>query len=144
MESDAVIRDARSEDAEEIARLLGELGYPADAQRVQGRLDRLERNPDTRVYVAVAEGRIAGLVGLHVLPLIEHDELGCQLTAIVVGEHYRRRGIGRDLVRAVESEARSMGCGVVVLNTSERRAGAHAFYEQLGFRATGRRYVKEL
>jgi ribosomal protein S18 acetylase RimI-like enzyme len=31
-----------------------------------------------------------------------------------------------------------------LVTTHNRRAGAHAFYERLGFEFTGRRYVKDL
>jgi GNAT superfamily N-acetyltransferase len=139
-----VIRDARPSDAAAIAGLLGQLGYPAEAAQVERRLERIAGDPSSRVFVAEANGDIAGLGGLHVLSLIEHDELGCVLTAMVVGEEHRRQGIGAELVGAVEREARSRGCNRLVLSSADRRADAHAFYESLGFEATGRRFVKAL
>jgi GNAT superfamily N-acetyltransferase len=90
------------------------------------------------------DGQVAGLAGLHVLPLVEHDEVGCMLTAMVVGAAHRRQGIGAELVGAVEQEARSRGCTRLVLGSANRRADAHAFYERLGFESTGRRFVKAL
>jgi GNAT superfamily N-acetyltransferase len=139
-----VIRDARPSDAAAIAGLLGQLGYPAEAAQVERRLERIAGDPSSRVFGAEANGDIAGLGGLHVLSLIEHDELGCVLTAMVVGEEHRRQGIGAELVGAVEREARSRGCNRLVLSSADRRADAHAFYESLGFEATGRRFVKAL
>ena len=47
-------------------------------------------------------------------------------------------------MEALEQEARAHGCGLLFLTTSERRAGAHAFYERVGFEHTGRRYAKPL
>jgi GNAT superfamily N-acetyltransferase len=139
-----VIRDARPADAAAIAGLLDELGYPANAAQVERRLQRIADDPSSRLFVADVDGEIPGLGGLHVLPLIEHDELGCMLTAMVVGAEHRRQGIGTELVGAVEREARSRGCNRLVLNSADRRADAHAFYESLGFEATGRRFVKAL
>jgi GNAT superfamily N-acetyltransferase len=144
MKSAARIRRARPGDAEAIAGLLGELGYPAEAAQVERRLERIARDPSSRLFIADVNGEIAGLGGLHVLPLVEHDELGCMLTAMVVGVKHRRRGIGAELVSAVEREARSRGCDRLVLSSADRRADAHAFYESLGFEATGRRFVKTL
>jgi N-acetylglutamate synthase-like GNAT family acetyltransferase len=139
-----VIRAARPADAAAIADLLGELGYPAEAARVERRLERIAHDASSTLFVAEVSGEIAGLGGLHVLPLVEHDELGCILTAMVVGAEHRRHGIGAELVRAVEHEARSRGCSRLVLSSADRRLDAHAFYESLGFEATGRRFVKAL
>jgi GNAT superfamily N-acetyltransferase len=143
-EGAVAIRDARPGDAEAIATLLGELGYPTEARRVERRLERIEGDASSRLFVADVDGRVAGLAGLHVLPLVEHDEAGGMLTAMVVRAPYRRQGIGTELVGAVEREARSLGCSCLVLGSADRRADAHAFYEQLGFESTGRRYVKAL
>jgi GNAT superfamily N-acetyltransferase len=142
--SEAAIRDARPGDAQAIAALLGELGYPSKAAAITRRLERIASDSSSRLFVAEVDGEVAGLAGLHVLPLIEHDEVGCMLTAIVVGEAFRRLGIGGELVAAVEREARSRGCSRLVLGSADRRADAHAFYETLGFQTTGRRFVKSL
>ena len=139
-----MIRDARRADAAAIAELLGELGYPAEAAPVQRRLERIADDPSSKLFVAEVNGEIAGLGGLHVLPLVEHDELGCMLTAMVVGARHRRRGIGAELVGVVEREARMRGCSRLVLSSADRRLDAHAFYESLGFEATGRRFFKAL
>ncbi len=38
------------------------------------------------------------------------------------------------------AESRKRGCGLVQLTSDKRRAGAHAFYEALGFQATHEGY----
>jgi len=43
----------------------------------------------------------------------------------------------------VEHWARSRGCHRIVVTTALKRAEAHAFYERLGYRHTGRRYGKD-
>jgi GNAT superfamily N-acetyltransferase len=144
MRTDVVIREARPEDSEAVADLLGELGYPTDAARFERRLDRIERDPSSRLFVAIVNGDVAGLAGFHLLPLVEHDEPGCQLTALVVGEAYRRTGVASELVRTVENEARSRGGRRLLVNTARHRADAHAFYERLGFEATGLRFIKSV
>ncbi len=138
------VRAAEPKDAEPICRLLGELDYPAEASRVERRLERIAGDANSRLFVAEVDGQVAGLAGLHVLPLVEHDEVGCMLTAMVVGAAHRRQGIGAELVGAVEQEARSRGCTRLVLGSANRRADAHAFYECLGFESTGRRFEKAL
>jgi len=138
------IRDARAEDGEALAGLLGQLGYPATADAVSIRIDRLAASGDDRLVVAEADGEVVGLAALHVSLAVEYDEPVAKLSAIVVDERHRRRGVGEALVAAMEAEARARGCCVIFLTTAERRADAHAFYERIGFEHTGRRFAKQL
>jgi GNAT superfamily N-acetyltransferase len=137
-----VIRSATPADSAAIAPLLDQLGYPSTAAQVGARLVALLA--DELVLVAEEEGAIAGLSGLRVERLIERDEPVARLTALVVGEQFRRRGVGAALVAAVENEARARGCALLVLNSGSTRTDAHAFYERLGYETTGRRFAKEL
>jgi GNAT superfamily N-acetyltransferase len=138
-----LIRDARADDADAIARLLTQLGYPTDADTVEERLDRLQVVGD-RVVVAELEGEVGGLAHLQVTPAIELDRPVAKVGALVVDEAQRRHGIGRALVEAIEAEARRRGCELLFLTTSERRDDAHAFYERVGLAHTGRRYSRTL
>ncbi|HZC29839.1 MAG TPA: hypothetical protein VE269_08870, partial [Gaiellaceae bacterium] len=70
---DVAIRDARRDDAEQVAPLLGELGYPTTPAQFARRFERLEAEPATWIYVAEADGRLVGLAGLRVLTLVERD-----------------------------------------------------------------------
>ena len=136
-----LIRDARAEDGPALARLLGQLGYPTEAGTLARRLERLG---DDRLLVAELEGCVVGFAQLHVSPAIEFDGDAGKLAALAVDEDHRRGGIGRMLVEAMEAEARSRGCALLFLTTSEHRAAAHAFYERIGLEYTGRRYAKRL
>jgi GNAT superfamily N-acetyltransferase len=137
------IRDATSDDAAAVARLLGQLGYPAEPEAVRARIERMLAVGD-RLVVAELEGRIVGLANLHVAPSIEHDRPAAKLGALVVDESHRGDGIGRALVDAMEAEARARRCAVFFLTTAEGRSDAHGFYERLGLELTGRRYAKTL
>ena len=140
-DSTPLIRDARADDATAIARLLTQLGYPADTASVAQRLERLGED---RLVVAESDGQVTGLAQLHVAPSLEYERPAAKLAALIVDEAHRGRGIGRALVDAMEAEARSRGCELLYLTTAERRADAHAFYERLGLEYTGRRYAKRL
>jgi GNAT superfamily N-acetyltransferase len=137
------IRDARLTDAEAIGDLLGQLGYPAERGAVESRLERLRIVGD-RVVVAEVDGRVAGLAQLHVSPAIEYEQPAAKLSALVVDESHRGRGIGRALVEAMEAEARTRGCVLLFLTTAARRTDAHAFYERVGLEETGKRFAKRL
>jgi ribosomal protein S18 acetylase RimI-like enzyme len=127
-----------------VAALLDELGYPSTPEQARERIDHIATDPSTWLIVAEVESEIAGLGALHVQNLVERDDLGCEVAGLVVGERFRRRGIGELLMQALEAEARRRGGRFLVLNTAHRRADAHAFYEALGYEHTGRRYAKEL
>ena len=127
-----------------MAALLGELGYPTSPAQAGQRLQRIAADPSTWVIVAEVGSELAGLGALHVQNLVERDEPGCQVAGLVVGQRFRRRGIGELLMQVLEDEARRRGGRAMVLNTAHRRADAHAFYEALGYEHTGRRYAKKL
>jgi GNAT superfamily N-acetyltransferase len=131
-------------DAGAVAALLGELGYPSSPAQAAERLERIAADPSTWVIVAEVESELAGLAALHVQNLVERDEPGCEVAGLVVGQRFRRRGIGELLMQALEDEARRRGGKFMVLSTAHRRADAHAFYEALGYEHTGRRYAKDL
>lgn len=133
------VRAARPDDSESIADLLGQLGYPVDSGAISPRLERLVLLGDT-VAVAELDGKVAGLAHLQVSPAIEHDRPAAKLGALVVDQSSRGRGVGRALVDAMQDEARSRGCALFYVTTSERRDDAHEFYEAIGLERTGRRY----
>ena len=138
------IRPATACDAAVAASLVTQLGYPTSPEQAGERLARLAAEASTTVLLAVEGESVVGLAVLRVEGLIEHDRPAGVLLALVVDEARRGRGVGRALVRAVEERAREVGCFAVVLNTADHRAGAHAFYQRLGYRDTGRRFARAL
>jgi GNAT superfamily N-acetyltransferase len=139
-----LVREAGPEDARDVARLLGQLGYSAAAAEVALRIERYRESRADLLLVAETGGRVVALASLHVSMALEYEGDAGKLSAIVVDEAARGRGIGRILVDAVEREARRRGCVLLFLTTNERRRDAHAFYRALGFEETGRRFAKPL
>jgi GNAT superfamily N-acetyltransferase len=137
------IRDARPDDADAVAGLLDQLGYPADVGAVTSRLERLRIVGD-RVVVAEVDGQVAGLAQLQVSPTIALERPAAKIDALVVAETYRGQGIGRALVEEMESEARVRGCVLLYLTTATRREDAHEFYRRVGLEETGMRFAKKL
>ncbi len=142
--ANVTIRQATPDDAEAVARLLAQLGYPAPADAVAHRIERHSASSSDSLLVAVHEDEIVGLAALHVSLALEYDGDAAKLSAIVVDARHRRRGVGESLVAAVEAEAKARGCVLLFLTTAERRKDAHAFYRRLGFEETGRRFAKAL
>jgi len=134
------VRPARAGDAAGIAALLGQLGYPAAPEGVRDRLERL----DAEALVADDGGAVVGLAAVQVMHVLEHDTPVARLTALVVREDARRRGVARALLDAVEAHARAAGCEHLHVTSAERRADAHEAYRAMGFADTGRRFGKAL
>ena len=103
MSGQVSIRHATAADAEAVAALLGELGYPSTAGDVVARLARLQDFPAATVCVAEIDGVIAGVVTGHVFPAIHVSPIVAWLTSLVVGSSYQQRGVGRYLTAAIES-----------------------------------------
>ena len=137
------IRDARPDDADAIARLLEQLGYPTEVAAVPSRLERLRIVGD-RLVVAELDGKVAGLAQLHVSPTMALERPAAKIDGLVVDESCRGRGIGRALVAEMEAEARARGCSLLYLTTATRSEDAHEFYRGVGLEETGKRFGKNL
>ena len=129
------VRRATLEDAERIARLAGQLGYPATAGETAERLAAIVGDGQHAVLMADAGGVLEGWV--HVL--VSRSLLAerrAEIAGLVVDENLRGRGIGQALVEEAERWARENGCRSVRLHSNVLRPRAHAFYERLGFAVT--------
>lgn len=133
------IRAARESDAAELARLSGQLGYPADTALMSERLARIGVRTDHAVFVAesaAAEaGRPPALLGwIHVAYglRLESGESG-EIVGLVVDAGIRRSGVGRQLVEAAERWSRAAGLVRIVVRSNAARTEAHSFYPALGY-----------
>ena len=129
---DFSVRLAAPADAEPIAALSGELGYPADAQRVRATLGRVLGAPDQRVLVAESAGRVCGWLQAHSCEVLESGPR-VEVMGLVVSPGMRRRGVGRALMAAAEAWARGLGAGCVVVRSNVKRTESHAFYPSIGY-----------
>jgi N-acetylglutamate synthase-like GNAT family acetyltransferase len=139
-----IIRDARIDDVPALTRLLDQLGYATDEEAVSRRLERLAASDADRLFVAEEGGAVVAVAGIHVSRSIEYDRDAAKVSALVVDEEHRRRGIGEALMARIEEEARARGCVLLFLTTAERRKDAHEFYRRVGLEETGRRFAKSL
>lgn len=126
------IRIARVSDADDVARLTEELGYDVERAVVRTRLSKILARPDQQFLVAEIEGRTVAWLHAAIAEFVEAGRFAW-IAGLVVGESQRRMGIGRLLVERAEEWARDQGCPVARLWSSTTRAGAHRFYERLGY-----------
>lgn len=127
------IRPATGEDAEAIASLSTQLGYPSTAERVRSRLESVLHSPDDAVWVAeTAEARVIGWVHVSVRCLVESDP-EAEIGGLIVDEEHRGSGAGRLLMERAEQWASAKGLPSVYLRSNVVRQAAHAFYTKLGY-----------
>jgi GNAT superfamily N-acetyltransferase len=138
------VRAAGEADVEAITALMEQLGYPSTAEQVRARLERSAGEADYHALVAEADGAVVGFVGVIRGWSWTSDERWARVMSMVVNAGVRGRGVGAALLRAAEAWARAQGADSIHLTTATRRAGAHRFYERLGYEATGVRYVRRL
>jgi GNAT superfamily N-acetyltransferase len=134
------LRPARPEDAEALATLCGQLGYPSETVQVARRLRSIGTRPDHAVLVAVDGAKLLGWVHVFVTRLLETDARA-EIGGLVVDEACRGRGLGKALVRGAEAWARSYGLRLLRVRTNVTRERAHRFYEREGFREEKRQIV---
>lgn len=141
------IRPLRRDDADEVARLLDQLGYPVDGATLALRLQALLARSDTHAtFVAAAEsvpGRpqpLRGMVSVEWRLMIESGEQA-EIVAMVTDAAARRQGLGRRLIDAACAWARARGASAVVLHSNVVRPQAHAFYPALGFACVKTQHV---
>jgi len=128
------VRAAEIKDAEDIARLAIQLGYPSSPAQIRRRISKIMKDGAHAAYVATSShGRVVGWVHAFVYRLVESDPQA-EIGGLVVNEDFRGRGIGKLLMNRAERWARSQGLKSVYLRSNVIREKAHAFYRRLGYR----------
>lgn len=126
--------------ADAIVRLLDEYasdpsggGEPLSAQVKEELIPALQKSAAALTLLAFAGNAPIGLLNafetvstFRAKPLINiHD--------IAITANWRRRGVGRALMQAIEEVARERGCCKLTLEVLENNADAQALYQRIGF-----------
>jgi GNAT superfamily N-acetyltransferase len=137
------VRPAASSDCERLVRLFRQLGYIIDAGELRARLIAYDGSDSDLVLVGEISAEVVGAIVLHIVtPLHEIGKWG-RISALVVDESIRRKGIGTGLLRVADDFFISRGCTRVELTSSERRTGAHRFYLANGYEIRSKHFVKD-
>jgi len=124
------VREATPADAEALASLSGQLGYPADVPTILRRLAQVERSV---VLVAVnARDEVCAVAHAEPRRLLIAEPF-VELAALVVNEAARGSGAGAMLLAAVEAWAREQGFTSVRVRSNVLRERAHRFYLREGY-----------
>lgn len=145
--NDAIsIRNATPDDADAIAPLLGQLGYPTSTEQARQRLLAMQHGANGAVLVAIdGAGRVRGCIGLEQRTTIDSGAQA-EVMTLVVDAGVRRGGVGLALLQAGEAWARERGFGELLVHSNITRAESHPFYAKHGFarKKTQHFYAKAL
>lgn len=143
LNEETVVRRARIGDAVGVSGLLTELGYPVSIAEAEECITRNTAVPETSVFVAQSGAQLVGLASFHRIPLFHAEGFVGRITSFVVTSSYRKHGVGRLLVAAVENFAWKHGCVRMEVTSGDHRADAHAFYGRVGYKVDCRRFIKK-
>ena len=136
------IRPAETSDAEAIAALFTDEGYPAGPSDIVERMARFG-SEHSRVIVAEHEGALLGFIALHAIPRFEHEDRILRVLALVVDAGARERGVGRRLMNEAERIAGELGAAFVEVTAGHHRPDAFRLYESLGYDANVAAYLRK-
>jgi predicted N-acetyltransferase YhbS len=140
------IRPMTVGDADVVAALATQLGYPTDPAAAFARIADVTALADHAALVAVdGDDRPIGWIHLErTRSLAEDGQI--LIAGLVVDEANRSGGIGALLLAAGEAWAREQGVSQIVVRTRTTRHGAHRFYEREGYELVkeSRVYAKPL
>ncbi|MET1232040.1 MAG: GNAT family N-acetyltransferase [Candidatus Limnocylindrales bacterium] len=142
MTTEPTIRPATDADAEAIATLFTDEGYPAGPSDIRERLSRFDSDFST-VRVAELGGDVVGFVAVHVMPRFEHGDRIARILALIVDAGVRERGIGHILMSTAEEVARETGCAFIEITAGRHRPEAQHLYEAVGYETGIANYLRK-
>ena len=126
-----MIRPARETDAEALAPLLAQLGYPFGSAEIAPVLPELLRDPAHHVLVAEDDGEVVGFVNGGRSRSADPAYPG-EIYAIYVLPAHHGHGHGSALMRAGARELVARGWRAMVIWVLRENAPSRLFYERMG------------
>lgn len=136
------IRQAQRTDCGRLSELIAQLGYNAAPALLERKLAAYEATEHNCVLVGVEEGQMVGVIVLNVMVPFHEDGQWGRISALVVADGARGRGVGRVLLEAAEAFFLRHGCRHVEVTSGAQRHDAHRFYVSNGYQDTPKRFVK--
>ena len=138
------IRKAVIDDAAQLAKLLQEIGWfeafssrelKDSIARVEGRLRQCLADDSHSIYVAESpHGEIAGYGSVHWLPYLFMSGPEGYVSELFVRDDMRGQGVGRQLLKIIEIEARGRSCQrLSLINLRNRESYRRQFYLKAGW-----------
>ena len=131
--SSLVVRRLALDDADAVAELSGQLGYPNSSDSTRKRLAGILCCADAVAFAAVLHGEIAGWIEASVERHLQSPE-SVVIGGLIVRDQVRGHGIGERLCHEVELWAQSKSIDTLRVRSQIAREEAHKFYLGKGYR----------
>ncbi len=109
-----------------------EMGYDYPEEETEKRIQKILKSEKDRVFVAIVEDEVVGYIHACDYDVIYAPSYK-NIMGIAVCSDYKRNGIGKALLSAVEEWAKCTGAVGVRLNSGATRVFAHRFYKNCGY-----------
>ena len=127
-----IIREATIEDAFAICNIsCADLGYDCSCEFVSTRISNLDKGRE-KVFVAEVNGIVAGYIHAEKYQTLYFEPM-INILGLAVSSEFRRRGIGRMLLKRAERWANEVGIHKIRLNSGASRKETHSFYQAMGY-----------
>ena len=127
-----IVREMDVKDAEAVNILSKQLGYPLSVGQTLQNIRTVLQSKDHAAFVAEYDNKIVGWIGAAQAIMIEVMP-HCEINGLVIDEHHRGMGIGKELIDKVKKWAKEKGDDKIGLHCNVKRTEAHLFYQHLGF-----------
>ena len=128
-----VLRPAYPQEEAAVAALRRACGWSADTVGQQFRAMREGRRD---VWIADCDGYLVATITVEWLAddrQLADGQTTAHISNLVVHPHYRRRGIARGLLAAVERAAADRGCATMTIGVDDGNVYARSIYERRGY-----------
>jgi GNAT superfamily N-acetyltransferase len=125
------IRPLVEADADAVAALATELGYPNEIEEIRRRIAPIAKS-DLLLVAADTNDKPVGFIQAHRVRIIEVGDR-VEILGLVVSSTARRRGIAQMLIAEVERWAKKIGVKTVSVRSNTKRTEAHLFYPAMGY-----------
>ena len=122
-------------DLHDVHQLTIQLGYPSTLEKIKQRWEYLHQDSHYQTLVVEQNSHVIGYADFIQEYTWEFDGGYLRIQAFVIDQAHRGKGIGKQLMAAIEQIAKEQGFKMIQLNSGNReeRYPAHAFYQGLGF-----------
>ena len=129
------IRPASHEDVRAMTRLLQELfvvetEFEFDEEKQRCGLEMLLESPNAGIWVVDRRGRVVGMVSVQLVISTVEGAFSGWLEDLVVSSAYRRRGLGKALLKSAVNWAQDRGASRIQLLVDSRNVPALIFYRR--------------
>lgn len=136
------ITGMRTADRQQVYGLMNELeGEQLDCGAFDRAFDAYMDDPDVHCVVVREDGRAIGFASVHVRMLMHHAAPVAELQELIVGEAYRGKGLGKQLLETAKRIAQINGSPQLEVCCNVKNVAGQAFYQRCGMGLSHKKYL---